>query len=90
MSKKKATKRPTRSIEHVAQQSAFQRHQHISTSSVNQERELTIFKLRQLDERIDGLENALRVAKRMRRELAGHEGGLNAVLEVRGSTIVSA
>lgn len=82
--------RPTRSVEHVAQQSAFQRHQHVSTSSVNQERELTIFKLRQLDERIDGLENALRVAKRTRRELAGHESGLNAVLEVRGSTIVSA
>ena len=87
---RKKIKRPTRSVEHVAQQSAFQRHQHVSTAVVNRERELTIFRLRQLDEQIDSLENSLRVAKRMRRELAGHEGGLNAVLEVRGSTIVSA
>ena len=90
MSKKKITKRPTRSVEHVAQQSAFQRHQHFTTGEVNMERELTIFRLRQTDESIDALENALRIEKRKRRELAGHEGGLNAVLEVRGSTIVSA
>ena len=90
MNKKKITKRPQRSVEHVAQQSAFQRHQHFTTAEVNMERELTIFKLRQLDEQIDSLENSLRVAKRNRREVAGHETGLNAVLEVRGSTIVSA